>query len=260
MFSLLLWLIIGGLWGWLTSVIIRPSARSVMVQNIVIGSVSALLGGFLGRALGLYGPGEAAGFVLSSLVTIIILAIVSLFRRRKDRSPVRQYTRSPPPAAVAGVHVFISYRRDDTAGYAGRLFDRLSQHFGQENVFMDIDTIEPGLDFVEAIERAVGSCDVLLALIGHEWLQSTDARGHRRIDDPQDFVRLEIATALDRNIRVIPVVVEGARMPTADELPAPLQPLARRNALDMSNTRWQFDVNRLIEGIQRTSRRSPHSS
>jgi hypothetical protein len=124
---------------------------------------------------------------------------------------------------------------------------------------MDIDTIEPGLDFVEAIERAVGSCDVLLALIGPEGLQSTDVRGHRRLDDPTDLVRLEIATALDRNIRVIPVV-EGARMPTADEVPAPLQQLARRNALDMSNTCWQFDMNRLIEAIQRSSRRSPHSS
>jgi hypothetical protein len=132
--------------------------------------------------------------------------------------------------------------------------------FGQENVFMDIDAIEPGLDFVEAIQQAVGSCDVLLALIGRGWLQSTDARGNRRLDNPADFVRLEIATALDRNIRTIPVLVEGAKMPRADELPDPLQKLARRNALEISNTRWQYDVDQLVEVIKRGSRRSPHAS
>ena len=166
---------------------------------------------------------------------------------------------SPPPSTLAPVRVFISYRRDGTAGYAGRLFDRLSEHFDPENVFMDVATIEPGLDFVEAIERAVGSCDVLLALIGHEWLQSTDAPGHRYLDNPADYVRLEITKALDRNIRVIPVLVDGARMPTVDELPTPLQSLVRRHALEISHTRWQSDVGPLIDAIKRSGRRSPNS-
>jgi len=105
--------------------------------------------------------------------------------------------------------IFISYRRDDSGGWAGRLYDRISQHFGRDHVFMDIDTIEPGLDFVEVIEQAVGSCDALLALIGRQWLTLTDDDGQRRLDNPEDFVRLEIAAALVRNIRVIPVLVQA---------------------------------------------------
>jgi len=147
--------------------------------------------------------------------------------------------------------IFISYRRDDSAGYAGRLYDRLSERFGQGQIFMDIDTIEPGLDFVEVIEKAVGSCGVLIALIGRQWLTITDATGHRRLDNPEDFVRLEIATALDRNIRVIPVLVRGATMPRSTDLPDALKKLARRNALEISDTRFHYDVDRLIETLEK---------
>jgi len=105
--------------------------------------------------------------------------------------------------------IFISYRREDSAPYAGRLYDRLGQHFGKDKIFMDIDTIEPGVDFVEDIEQAVGSCDVLIALIGKQWLTISDATGQRRLDNPEDFVRLEIKTALARNIRVIPALLPG---------------------------------------------------
>jgi len=103
--------------------------------------------------------------------------------------------------------IFISYRREDTAGHAGRLFDRLTQHFGKGRIFMDVSDIEPGTDFVEAIDKAVGSCDILIVVIGREWLTCADPGGHRRLDDPNDFIRLEAATALKRNIRVIPVLV-----------------------------------------------------
>ncbi|MCW8949274.1 MAG: toll/interleukin-1 receptor domain-containing protein, partial [Sedimenticola sp.] len=87
--------------------------------------------------------------------------------------------------------IFISYRRDDSAGYAGRLYDRLAAHFGAERVFMDVEGIDPGTDFVDAIERAVTSCKVLIVLIGHEWLEIDDGSGHRRLDDPNDFIRIE---------------------------------------------------------------------
>jgi len=147
--------------------------------------------------------------------------------------------------------IFISYRRDDSAGYAGRLYDRLSQRFGGDQIFMDIDTIEPGLDFVEVIEKAVGSCDVLIALIGRQWLTIADATGRRRLDNPEDFVRLEIATALDRNIRVIPVLVRGATMPRSTDLPDVLKKLSRRNALEISDTRFHYDVDRLIETLEK---------
>ena len=114
--------------------------------------------------------------------------------------------------------IFISYRRDDAAGYAGRLYDRLAAHFGRDRVFMDVEGIEPGVDFVDAIEGAVGSCEVLIVIIGKDWL-AADAVGKRRLDDPGDFVRIETAAALARNIRVVPVLVDDAEMPRAKQLP-----------------------------------------
>jgi len=146
--------------------------------------------------------------------------------------------------------VFISYRRDDTAGHAGRLFDTLVRRFGEPSVFMDLTDIAPGSDFVETLERAVGSCDVLLVLIGRDWL-SADSQGRRRLEDPHDFIRREVATALTRNIPVMPVLLQGARMPTADELPQDLKALARRQAIELSESRWETDVARLEEGISR---------
>jgi hypothetical protein len=146
-------------------------------------------------------------------------------------------------------NIFINYRREDSAGHAGRLFDRLSGRF-PERVFMDIDTIEPGIDFVDTIEQAVGCCEVLVVVIGREWLHLADASGHRRLDNPSDFVRLEIAAALERNIRIIPVLVEDAVMPRPEELPPDLVKLTRRNAIELSDVRWAFDMDRLIQAIE----------
>jgi hypothetical protein len=146
--------------------------------------------------------------------------------------------------------IFVSYRRDDSSGHAGRLFDNLVSHFGRERIFMDIDTIEPGEDFVSVIENAVGSCDLLIAVIGQNWLSGTTG-GTGRLDDPNDFVRVEIATALDRDIRVIPVLVQRAAMPSQRDLPDNLTKLARRNAIELSDLRWQNDVEQLIEVMDR---------
>jgi hypothetical protein len=115
--------------------------------------------------------------------------------------------------------IFISYRRDEASAWARLLNDRLFQKFPETKIFMDVDTIEPGVDFVEAIEKSVGSCELLIAVIGGRWLISSDEDGKRRLDNPEDFVRLEIATALKRGIRVIPVLVEGASMPRPPDLP-----------------------------------------
>jgi hypothetical protein len=146
--------------------------------------------------------------------------------------------------------IFISYRREDARGDAGRLTDDLKKAFGAGRVFRDIETIEPGVDFVEALNRAVSQCPVLLALIGPGWLTVKDASGRRRLDDPQDFIRLEIGTALARNIRVIPVLVGGAAIPRAEDLPENLQALARRQAYELSDRRWEFDVRQLIESLE----------
>jgi TIR domain-containing protein len=148
--------------------------------------------------------------------------------------------------------IFISYRREESAYPAGWLYDRLSGHFGGGQVFKDVDSIQLGDDFVEVITRAVGSCDVLLALIGDEWQTITDAHGRRRLDNPDDFVRLEIEAALSRRVLVIPVLVDGARMPRADELPDSLTALVRRQALELSPARFDFDTSRLLKVLERT--------
>jgi len=146
--------------------------------------------------------------------------------------------------------VFISYQRQETAWAAGRLYDVLVEHFPAEQVFKDIDNIESGEDFVEHITAAVGSSDALLVVIGPDWLTITDKDGQRRLDNPDDHVRLEIETALQRKIQVIPILVDEARMPRADELPPSLAPLVRRNAVEINPL--TFDTKRLITAVQRT--------
>ncbi len=146
--------------------------------------------------------------------------------------------------------IFISYRRDDSAAHAGRLYDRLEGHFGQGQVFMDVDTIRPGLDYVEAVHQAIAASDGLIAVIGQDWLTATDGAGAQRLDQPDDMVRLEIAAALVLGVLVIPVLVQGARMPSAAELPEGLKDLASRNALEMSDPRFRSDVDRLIQALQ----------
>ena len=148
--------------------------------------------------------------------------------------------------------IFMTYRREDTAYPAAWLFDRLAGYFGRDQVFKDIDSIELGDDFVEVITAAVGSCDALLALIGDRWLSSTGRDGQRRLDDPDNFVRLEIEAALARNVRVIPILVEGAQMPRAEELPTSLAKLARRQALELSPARFDADTRRLLRVLDRT--------
>ncbi len=155
-------------------------------------------------------------------------------------------------AAPSQGRVFISYRREETAYPAGWLFDRLADHFGGGQIFKDVDTIQLGDDFVQVIARAVGSCDVLLALIGDRWLTITDAHGRRRLDDPDDFVRVEIEAALTRNVRVIPILIDGAKMPRADELPDSLAKLVRRHALELSPSRFAYDTRRLLKVLDTT--------
>ena len=146
--------------------------------------------------------------------------------------------------------IFISYRREDSAGHAGRLFDRLRERFGRDRVFLDVVGIQAGVDFVETIDKAVGSCDVLLAVIGREWLSCADKHGRRRLDDPNDFIRAEISAALKRNVRVVPVLVENAEMPPTDELPEELKRLTRRQAVELRDSRWDADVEDLIAVLE----------
>jgi hypothetical protein len=148
------------------------------------------------------------------------------------------------------VRIFLSYRREDASGHAGRLYDALSERFGDENVFIDIDTIDPGTDFGEAITRAVAGCDALIALIGRSWLTATDDEGRRRLDVPEDFVRLELEAALERDVVLIPAFVQGAQPPAPDRLPASLAPLGRRQGVELRDVGWRDDVKRLIARLE----------
>jgi tetratricopeptide (TPR) repeat protein len=146
--------------------------------------------------------------------------------------------------------IFINYRRDDSISTAGRLHDRLAQTFGRKNLFMDVDHIPAGVDFVEYLQNQVAACDVFLVVIGPNWLDVKDDSGRRRFDNPDDFVTIEIAAALARNIRVIPVLVDGARTPKADKLPDSVKPLVRRNAIEVRNTQFGRDADALANKVR----------
>ena len=148
--------------------------------------------------------------------------------------------------------IFISYRRDDTAGSAGRLAADLRRRFGRSNVFVDIDAIPSGVNFETKIHDALDSCAVVLVLIGAHWLSDAQPDGTRRIDSERDYVRMEVAEALKRqSITVVPVLVEDAAMPAASELPPDLTPLATQNAAPLSTKRWQYDIGQLAGTIER---------
>jgi TIR domain len=144
--------------------------------------------------------------------------------------------------------VFISYRRQDARHVAGRLADRLVERF---QVFMDMDTIEPGTDFTDVIRQAVEDCDIFLSVIGAQWMSVKDDQGQRRLEDAGDWVVAETVAALLRNVPVIPVLVDGAAMPSRSELPAELAPLASRQAMTIRHESFSSDVNRLISVIER---------
>lgn len=141
---------------------------------------------------------------------------------------------------------FISYRRDDSSGHAGRLYDVLAARFGEDAVFLDVDSIGPGEDFAEVVERVLDRCDVLLAVVGRAW-------SSERLHDPADFVRLEVERALARGLRVVPVLVGGAALPPAGDLPPSLRPLLRRNAFELSDLRFRRDADHLAEHLVETA-------
>jgi TonB family protein len=148
--------------------------------------------------------------------------------------------------------IFVSYRRSDSQGEAGRLFDDLVKHFGEDTVFMDVAAIEAGRDFRRALEEGVTKCGVLLVMIGPEWLDAKDEHGGRRLQDPSDFVRIETASALKRDIPVVPVLVRGAKMPSSEQLPEELKELAYRNCIELTHARWKSDIHLLVEALRRS--------
>ena len=152
--------------------------------------------------------------------------------------------------------IFINYRREDSIGTAGRLHDRLAQAFGRNRVFMDG---APRLEFADQLNAQMAACEVFLVLIGPNWLRAKDANGRPRLDDPDDLTTIEIVTALARGVRVIPVLIDGASMLGAKELPDSLKALARRNAVEVRNTQFGRDVGVLSRKIRDALKAGPAS-
>lgn len=156
--------------------------------------------------------------------------------------------------------IFVSYRRDDSAGETGHLAADLQRRFGTNRVFLDIAAIRPSVDFRLAIEEALDDASVLLVVIGPNWLSAVDASGTRRLDDPGDFVRLEIAAALRRRLPVMPVLVRGANIPEPKDLPDEIQALGWRQAVELSHKRWDYDVGQIISALEKIVEPSETSS
>lgn len=146
--------------------------------------------------------------------------------------------------------IFINYRKDDSSWNALALYNELQKYFPRESIFKDFNTIRPGDDFVVSIQKALSNCNVLLVVMSKNWLEVTDKNGNRRINDPDDLVRIEIATAIDRNIQVIPVLFDNIPMPTSSELPDNLKSLPRRQFVEIETTRFEADVKKLADAIK----------
>lgn len=157
--------------------------------------------------------------------------------------------------AEGGIEIFVSYRRADARGYAGWLSYCLEEKYGRDSVFRDVDSLEPGVPFMEAIEKWIRRSDVVLCLIGDQWATITDSSGNRRLDDADDPVRAEVATALERKGKTtIPVLLEGARMPVPTELPEDIRGLTNLNGHTLSDSRWREDFGKLDEFLQKLVR------
>ncbi|HKA38360.1 MAG TPA: toll/interleukin-1 receptor domain-containing protein [Burkholderiales bacterium] len=155
--------------------------------------------------------------------------------------------------------VFISYRREETAGEARALFQALVARLGEASVFMDVDAIALGRDFRQVLQERLASCDLLLALVGRGWIEAKNASGKRRLEDPTDYVRLEIEAALKRNIPVTPVLLQGAQMPAEQQLPESMRDFVYRNGFELSHNRWESDVQEMLKRLGLGSQREPGS-
>lgn len=149
--------------------------------------------------------------------------------------------------------IFISYRRDDSAIAAGRLAGDLSKIFGRDLIFRDIENLTPGEDYEKALDHVLDSCLTLIAVIGPQWSTITDKVGHRRLEDPTDWVKAEISRALVRDINVIPVLISGTIMPRDEEIPDDLKPLLKRQAVELNDRNWRYELERLAQAIEKNT-------
>jgi hypothetical protein len=195
-----------------------------------------------------YRSADDSGFLQ---LTERIKRFVADWRNRDAATPSLGAVAQPSTPRARGSGLFLCYRREDTQDAAGRLHDRLVEAYRTERVFMDIDSVPLGIDFVEHVTEQIGKCSAVIVMIGKQWRTIKDKKRRRRLDNEDDLVRAEIRAALQQKIPVIPVTVQNAAMPQAEDLPDDIRLLARRNGIELSATRWRTDVDRLIKELDR---------
>jgi hypothetical protein len=223
--------------------------RKAYYERYGAGAVSTLL----------QGQTAELNWTKALLLVLICTASAALAIAGGITSAFPDRQRRPKAAPSTSDHgIYLSYRRSESAAYAGRLFDHLSRYFGRGSVFMDVQGgIRRGLEFARVIDSALNACDAVLVVIGKDWASCTGKDGRRRLEDPKDWVRLEVAAALSRNILVVPVLVDGARLPDPASLPEELRALCERNACELSDLRWSFDVRELVKDLEQVVVRPP---
>src|SRR4051812_6307986 len=169
--------------------------------------------------------------------------VIAQDRRSKSRAPLR---------GEGGI--FINYRREDSDTWVDHIYEKLCSHFSKNHVFMDVDSIPPGVDFVDAITSAASKCGLMLVIMGRGWAKMADNQGRPRIQNDDDFVRLEIAAAIRLNIPILPVLGFGASMPSQNELPEEIRALARRNACTIVRATYADDLDALVRHVERLMR------
>lgn len=253
------------IWPLIIGLVIGAIAKSLMpgkdsggyIVTIPLGMVGAFAGTWIGRILA--GANYVAGWIMS-IVGAMILLLLYLINARRRTIKNRRIESSPKPLIPAPTapsetspdsrSVFISYRRLDSADITGRIYDRLAQHFGKASIFKDVDSIPLGIDFRKHLQNSVGQCSVLLVIIGKNWLAAAD-KGKPRLNDAKDHLRIELETALQRDIPIIPILVQGATVPEEDSLPPSLGLLAYRNGIEVRpDPDFHGDMNRLIRGVE----------
>ena len=205
---------------------------------------------------------SASKFSASTILAVLLVLGVAIFviftqvlQKRNGTSaaiakPVSRLPSAPPGPPASSKSVFISYRRLDSADITGRIYDRLAQHFGKTSIFKDVDSIPLGIDFRKHLQNSVGQCSVLLIIIGKNWLTPAE-NGSPRINDVKDHLRIELETALQRDIPIIPVLVQGATVPEESALPSSLGSLAYRNGIEVRpDPDFHGDMDRLIRGVE----------
>jgi uncharacterized membrane protein YeaQ/YmgE (transglycosylase-associated protein family) len=268
MIASIIWIIVIGFVAGFFGRWLATGAAPKNLQDVILATVLGIVGAFLvtwiGQAIGWYRPDQGAGFIATIVGAVGAVLIYNAVRGRRvpasgsgmtyapRKAPDKPAAKAPeletkaPAEASTSARIFISYRREKDEAIAGRIFDLLKDKF---NIFMDVDGIPLGIDFVTAINEAVAKCDVLVAVIGRDWLDARDEAGDRRLDNADDFNRLEISAALQRQIPVVPILV-GTKMPKADQLPPDLQGLARRQGLEVRHASFQADMDRLVRQLR----------